>query len=225
MSAAPVRFEEVAYNYGFIPVEPHTNRGYCLVYRLFKECMDEPGKIVLIRGNEWVIQMKDISGPLEEREKITIFSQDIIDYYPFNFKSKAVGFLIQARRRSKTGYWFVVFRREGQLEAFCSFLYWLIHGQLPRHGRSLSPNRGSRSYSRYHTSPPRQRSRPRSQVCTDRHSSRYRGHESVVVSCNSSGLTVYKPGSLRASYSPSYTCYESSAPHRISHSAERLWHY
>ncbi|VDK32418.1 unnamed protein product [Taenia asiatica] len=104
MSTAPVRFEEVAYNYGFIPVEPHTNRGYCLVYRLFKECMEEPGKIVLIRGNEWVIQMKDISGPLEEREKITIFSQDIIDYYPFNFKSKAVGFLIQARRRSKTGY-------------------------------------------------------------------------------------------------------------------------
>ncbi|VDM17415.1 unnamed protein product [Hydatigera taeniaeformis] len=225
MSPAPVRFEEVAYNYGFIPVEPHTNRGYCLVYRLFKECMEEPGKVVLIRGNEWVIQMKDISGPLDEREKITIFCQDIIDYYPFNFKSKAVGFLIQARRRSKTGYWFVVFQREGQLEAFCSFLYWLIHGRLRRHGQSLSPNRDLRSASRYHNSPPRQRSRPRSHVYADQHSLKYGGRESVVVSCNSSGLTLYKPESLRTSYSPSYTYYESSAPRRLTRSTERPSRY
>nr|CDS30208.1 hypothetical protein HmN_000038600 [Hymenolepis microstoma] len=159
MCAAPVRFEEIAYNYGFIPAEPGKSRSYCLVYRLFKECLEEDPRIVLVRGNENVIQIKDIRGSLEDREKFIIYSQDIIDYYPFNLGSKGVGFLIEAKRRSKTGYWFIVFQREGQLAAFCSFLYWLINGEIVRSGRSLSPHR--QPPDRHATPSKRRQPRPR----------------------------------------------------------------
>ena len=231
MSAPPVRFEEVAYNYGFIPVEPLSHRGYCIVYRLFKECVDEPGKVVLIQGNERVIQMKDISGPLEEREKITIFSQDIVDYYPFNFKSKAVGFLIEARRRSRTGYWFIVFQRESQLAAFCSFLYWLINGEVPRQGRSLSPHRIPGSPNNYHRTKPRERSRPRSQAYlpySNRQVSRRRGRTSTAVSYNPSNLVVHRSRSYRSpisTSSPEYTHYEKSVSHRRSSSIRHSWYH
>lgn len=135
-TAAPVRFEEVGTNFGFIPVDPGTNRSYCFVYRLLKECMYDVGSLVLVRGNEHVIQLKAIAGPVEKREKVTIFCQDINDFYPFNFRNKAVGFLIEAAQRSRTGYWFLAFPREGQLAAFCEFLHWVIHGRVPGRRRS-----------------------------------------------------------------------------------------
>lgn len=238
MPPPPVRFEEIAYNYGFVPVDPSSSRGYCVVYRLFKKCMEEPGRVVLIRGNERAIQMKDISGPLEDREKITIYSQDIVDYYPFNFRSKAVGFLIEARRRSKTGYWFIVFQREGQLAAFCSFLYWLINGELARHGRSLSPHQGSRSSGWYpahpirRTSPPRNRSRYRLQVYP-KHNERYGSRYSVRNPAVVSNLPSYTVGHARSRSRPSsrdssYIYYESSMDrtyYRYSLSADRSSSY
>ncbi|VDO03807.1 unnamed protein product [Rodentolepis nana] len=179
MCAAPIRFEEIAYNYGFIPAEPEKSRSYCLVYRLFKECLEEDPRVVLVKGNEDVIQIKDIRGSLGDREKFIVYSQDIIDYYPFNLGSKGVGFLIEAKKRSKTGYWFIVFRREGQLAAFCSFLYWLINGKIVRSGRSLSPHRQPPDRK---STPPRRRQRKPRQVSWPR-SQRY----SIYIDQSNSG--------------------------------------
>ncbi|KAM7540611.1 hypothetical protein Aperf_G00000022132 [Anoplocephala perfoliata] len=229
MPTSPVRFEEIAYNYGFVPVDPSTNRGYCPVYRLFKECVEEPGRAVLVRGNEKVIQIKDISGPLEDREKFTIFCQDIVDYYPFNFRSKAVGFLIEARKRSKTGYWFIVFQREGQLAAFCSFLYWLIYGRLPRHGRSLSPHQSSRSSEWYPVHPIkstsyRHRSRHRP-VYMERYGSNFPDRSSVVLSNVPSYVVAparsrSRPASRTSSYFYNYS-YVPNYYYRYSVSTDR----
>ncbi|VDD79983.1 unnamed protein product [Mesocestoides corti] len=165
MSVPPVRFEEVAFNYGFIPADPYTSRSYCRVYRLFLKRLEEESSVVLVRGNERVIQLKDITGPREDREKVTIFSQDIIDFYPFNLRNKTVGFLIQAARRSKTGFWFLVFQREGQYLAFCDFLHWLIYGRVPRSRRPMSPSRDPLALRSYYNSPSRRPSKRRSSSC------------------------------------------------------------
>ncbi|VUZ39622.1 unnamed protein product [Hymenolepis diminuta] len=223
MCAAPVRFEEIAYNYGFIPAEPSTSRSYCLVYRLFRECLREPPRLVLIRGNENVIQIKDVSGSVEDREKFIIYSQDITEYYPFNVGSKAVGFLIQAKRRSKTGYWFIVFQRVGQLAAFCSFLYWLINGKILQNGRSLSPHLQSPNR---HSSPSnrrpcktRHRSWPRPQCqspCYEQYSPKYEEYngrrESITISAHPSSFIIERVRSKPSSRSPSFNYYESSRP-------------
>ena len=223
MTAPPIRFEEVAYNYGFIPEDPLSSRSYCTVYRLFWESVSGPGKVVLVRGNELAIQLKDISGPMEDREKITIFSQDITDYYPFNFKSKAVGFLIEAKRRSKTGYWFIVFEREGQLAAFCAFLHWLIYGEVPRQGRSLSPYRPSASPTRYHNPRSRRRSGPRSQAIPV-YSTRNGPRTSVLISCAPSNFGMQRSKSFTTTFtttSSDYSRSEETERYRRSPSARR----
>ncbi|BHF61298.1 hypothetical protein SprV_0100427100 [Sparganum proliferum] len=137
MAYNPIRFEEIGFNFGFVPINPNSRRGYYVVYNLFKERMEEGGSLVLIRGNEDKIVLKDIEGPVDEREKVTIFSPDITSFYKFNLSHKLVGFSIQAYRRAKTGYWFLAFEREGQLQAFCDFLSWVIYGKLPNRRKAI----------------------------------------------------------------------------------------
>ncbi|KAL7062839.1 hypothetical protein AAHC03_0277 [Spirometra sp. Aus1] len=137
MAYNPIRFEEIGFNFGFVPINPNSRRGYYVVYNLFKERMEEGGSLVLIRGNEDKIVLKDIEGPVDEREKVTIFSPDITSFYKFNLSHKLVGFSIQAYRRAKTGYWFLAFEREGQLQAFCDFLSWVIYGKPPSRRKAI----------------------------------------------------------------------------------------
>ncbi|VDL92751.1 unnamed protein product [Schistocephalus solidus] len=136
MAHTPIRFEEIGYNFGFTQINPNSSKGYYVVYRLFMQRMEE-GSLVLIRGNEDKIVLKDIEGPVEEREKVTIFCPDIKNFYKFNLNHKLVGFSIQANRRSKTGYWLLAFEREGQLQAFCDFLTWVVYGRLPRRRQAV----------------------------------------------------------------------------------------
>ncbi|VDK83360.1 unnamed protein product [Dibothriocephalus latus] len=138
MAHAPVRFEEIGFNYGFVPININSKKGYNVVYHLFMDRMLEDGRLVLIKGNENKIMLKDIEGPVEDREKVIIYSPDITNFYKFNLTNKLVGFGIEAYRRSKTGYWFLAFQREGQLQAFCDFLNWVIYGKLPRR-RAVQP--------------------------------------------------------------------------------------
>uniref|UniRef100_A0A5K3EJY5 DUF5737 domain-containing protein n=1 Tax=Mesocestoides corti TaxID=53468 RepID=A0A5K3EJY5_MESCO len=228
MSVPPVRFEEVAFNYGFIPADPYTSRSYCRVYRLFLKRLEEESSVVLVRGNERVIQLKDITGPREDREKVTIFSQDIIDFYPFNLRNKTVGFLIQAARRSKTGFWFLVFQREGQYLAFCDFLHWLIYGRVPRSRRPMSPSRDPLALRSYYNSPSRRPSKRRSSSCPAyrvRRGSRPRKHGSPVMSYEPSTYTQSYYTSRWGSISPSLNSYDMMTYHRRSPSIGHRFYY
>ena len=120
------RFEELGFNYGFARADPEKNAGYCFVYRTLKNKLEKMGMACRIRGDENEIRLTELEGPLEKREKVKIFTHDIISYYKFNHRAKFVAICIDAYHRRKTGYWFLCFEREGQLSAFCEYLNWLF---------------------------------------------------------------------------------------------------
>lgn len=122
----PTRFEELGFNYGFAQADPDKNCGYCLVYRTLKNNLERVGTVCRIRADEQEIRLTELEGPLEEREKVTIFAHDVISYYKFNQGAKYIALCIDAYQRKKTGYWFLCFEREGQLKAFCDYLNWLF---------------------------------------------------------------------------------------------------
>ncbi|KAH9287190.1 hypothetical protein ECG_00936 [Echinococcus granulosus] len=120
------RFEELGLNYGFAQADPEKNAGYCFVYRTLKNKLSNVGMACSIRANENEIRLTELEGPLDKREKVRIFTHDIISYYKFNHKAKFVAICIDACHRRKTGYWFLCFEREGQLSYFCEYLNFLF---------------------------------------------------------------------------------------------------
>ena len=131
------RFEELGFNYGFARADPEKNAGYCFVYRTLKNKLEKMGMACRIRGDENEIRLTELEGPLEKREKVKIFTHDIISYYKFNHRAKFIAICIDAYHRRKTGYWFLCFERKGQLSAFCEYLNWLfgLDVQDPYEGR------------------------------------------------------------------------------------------
>lgn len=119
-------FEELGYNYSFTSADPDKNSGYCLVYRTLKEKMDGDGVVTRIRADEHEVRLTELEGPFQMREKVKIYANDIFSYYKFNHRSKFVAICIDANKKEKTGYWFLSFDREGQLNAFCEYLNWLL---------------------------------------------------------------------------------------------------
>ncbi|VDM31795.1 unnamed protein product [Hydatigera taeniaeformis] len=120
------RFEELGLNYGFAQADPEKNVGYCFVYRTLKNKLSKGGMACNIRADENEIRLTELEGPLDKREKVRIFTHDIISYYKFNHKAKFVAICIDAYHRRKTGYWFLCFEREGQLSYFCEYLNFLF---------------------------------------------------------------------------------------------------
>lgn len=120
------RFEELGWNYGFAQTDPEKNAGYCFVYRTLKNKLSNVGAACSIRADENEIRLTELEGPLDKREKVRIFTHDIISYYKFNHKAKFVAICIDAYHRRKTGYWFLCFEREGQLSYFCEYLNFLF---------------------------------------------------------------------------------------------------
>ncbi|VDN96147.1 unnamed protein product [Rodentolepis nana] len=120
------RFEELGFNYGFARADPGKNSGYCFVYRTLKNKLEKMGAACTIQGDENEIRLTELEGPIERREKVKIFTNDIVSYYKFNHRAKFIAICIDAKQRRKTGYWFLCFEREGQLTVFCAYLNWLF---------------------------------------------------------------------------------------------------
>lgn len=55
-------------------------------------------------------------------EEVTIFTSDVMSYFKFDHSSKFVALCIDAKRREESGYWFINFDTDQQLENFSDYL-------------------------------------------------------------------------------------------------------
>nr|CDS26053.1 conserved hypothetical protein [Hymenolepis microstoma] len=122
-ASGPVSFghthKESAYDFGFTQARVKGKTCYYLVYRELVEAMDRKAPRCFIEMDEKFIRLVEKKYPYEE---VTIFIKDIMSYFKFAHSSKFVALCIDAKKMEKSGYWFINFDTEQQLEDFCDCL-------------------------------------------------------------------------------------------------------
>ncbi|CDS39892.1 conserved hypothetical protein [Echinococcus multilocularis] len=114
---------ESGFDYGFAQAEVNNKTCYYLVYRALIEAMDRPASRCFVEMDARSVRLVEKRWPHEE---VHIFTKDIVSYYMFDHGSKFVALCIDARRKEKSGYWFINFDTEKQLTAFCDCLHRLF---------------------------------------------------------------------------------------------------
>ncbi|VDD78403.1 unnamed protein product [Mesocestoides corti] len=116
-------FREAAFDYGFIQADLNSNTCYYLVYQALKEALDRRAPRCWVKINRHEVHITNQNQPFEE---VTIFTDDIVSYYKFDYGFKFVALCIDANKREKTGYWFINFDNRQQLVDFCIYLTWIF---------------------------------------------------------------------------------------------------
>ncbi|VDO06397.1 unnamed protein product [Rodentolepis nana] len=123
LASGPVSFghtrKESAYDFGFTQAQVKGKTCYYLVYRELVEAMDRKAPRCFIEMDEKCVRIVEKKYPFEE---VTIFIKDIMSYFKFDHSSKFVALCIDANKAEKSGYWFINFDTEQQLEEFCDCL-------------------------------------------------------------------------------------------------------